>query len=291
MAKQSVSSLVIVLISAAAGLAFGWFAGEGSVMAGGVTAFFVCTLVALAVNWIAYVPAAIAQTEKYYDLTGSITYTAMILVALLLATELDLRAMVVAAMVLVWTGRLGLFLFRRISRDGHDSRFDKIKIHPIRFLVAWTMQALWGIFTASAAVAIITTSDPQPIGVFFWIGAALWLLGFVIETIADRQKSAFKQDPANKDEFISTGLWAWSQHPNYFGEIVLWLGIAVIAAPLLAGWSWLVLFSPVFVFLLLTRVSGIPMLDAKAEKRWGEREDFRHYRKTTPSLILLPPKG
>lgn len=291
MANKSAQSLVVVTVAAAAGLAFGWLAGANSVEWSGTSVFFVCTLVALAVNWIAFVPAAIAQTEKYYDLTGSITYTAMIATALLLASQLDLRAIVVAGMVLVWTGRLGLFLFKRISRDGHDSRFDKIKVNPARFLVAWTLQALWGIFTAAAAIAIITTSEPQPIDLFFWIGAALWLFGFVIEVVADRQKSTFKQDDANEGEFISTGLWAWSQHPNYFGEIVLWLGIAVMAIPLLEGWSWLVLISPVFVYILLTSVSGIPMLDAKAEKRWGMREDFRTYREQTPKLILLPPKG
>ncbi|ABC64382.1 DUF1295 domain-containing protein [Erythrobacter litoralis] len=291
MAGKSAKSLIVVAIAAAGGLAFGWFAGSDSVEWSGTSVFFLCTLVALAVNWIAFVPAAIAQTEKYYDLTGSITYTAMILTALALAAPHDARAWVVAAMVLVWTGRLGIFLFKRISKDGGDSRFDTIKVHPARFLVAWTLQALWGIFTAAAAIAIITTSDPAPLGAFFWLGAALWLFGFGIEVVADQQKRAFKHDDANEGEFIKSGLWAWSQHPNYFGEIVLWTGIAAMAVPLLSGWSWLVLISPIFVYILLTSVSGIPMLDRKAIKRWGEREDFIRYRKQTPKLIPLPPKS
>ncbi|GAA4049621.1 DUF1295 domain-containing protein [Parerythrobacter jejuensis] len=289
MAAKSIKSLGVVAVSAAAGLAFGWFAGADSVTVGTVTAFFICTLVAFAVNWVAFIPAAIAKTEKYYDLTGSITYVSMIAAALYMAGALDLRAIVVAAMVLIWTSRLGYFLFKRINRDGHDSRFDKIKIYPARFLVAWTMQALWGIFTAAAAIAIITTRDPEPIGAFFWIGAVLWSFGFAIEIVADHQKSVFKQDSKNDGEFIRTGLWAWSQHPNYFGEILLWTGITIMALPLLSGWSWLVLISPVFVYILLTAISGIPMLDEKAEKRWGEREDFRRYRANTPKLILLPP--
>jgi steroid 5-alpha reductase family enzyme len=288
---KSIKSLVTVFVAAAAGLVFGWLAGTDSLRVAGMTVFFLCTLVALAVNWLAFIPAAAAQTEKYYDLTGSITYTAMIITALVLASPHDIRALVVAGMVLVWTGRLGIFLFRRISDAGGDSRFDKIKTHPSRFLVAWTLQALWGIFTAAAAIAIITAKDPELIGAFFWIGASLWLIGFVIEIIADGQKSAFRKDKANDGEFISSGLWAWSQHPNYFGEILLWTGIAVMALPLLSGWSWLVLVSPVFVYVLLTGVSGIPMLDAKAEKRWGMRKDFRRYRAQTPKLILMPPKA
>lgn len=291
MTKKSLKSLMVVLISAITGLAFGWFAGANSVVTGGVSVFFLCTLAALLVNWAAFVPAAIARTEKYYDLTGAVTYTAMIVTALALSGPHDVRALVVAAMVLIWCFRLGSFLYKRINRDGHDSRFDKIKINPLRFLVAWTMQALWCIFTAAAAIAIITSTDPQPIGVLFWIGSAMWVAGFAIEVVADRQKSAFKQDPANDGQFISAGLWAWSQHPNYFGEILLWAGIAVVSLPLLSGWGYLALLSPVFVYLLLTMVSGIPMLDEKAEKRWGEDPDFRRYRKNTPKLILLPPAG
>jgi len=288
---RSLVSLMVVLVATAIGLAFAWFGGAGQQRFEGHSVLFICALIAFAVNWLAFVPSAIAQTEKFYDLVGSITYLSVIAAACYVSAPLDMRAMVVAAMVIIWALRLGSFLFARIGRDGHDSRFDKIKVNPARFLVAWTLQATWVLFTAAAAVTIIAAPERGQLEIFFWIGAAVWLIGFVIEVAADRQKGAFKSDAGNEGKFIDTGLWAWSQHPNYFGEIVLWLGIAIIAIPLLSGTAYLVLFSPVFVFLLLTKLSGIPMLDAKAKERWGDDPAYQQYRKKTSKLIPLPPSS
>ena len=119
----------------------------------------------------------------------------------------------------------------------------------------------------------------------------MWVIGFAIEVVADSQKRQFKKDPANRGKFIDTGLWAWSQHPNYFGEFTLWFGILVMAIPLLSGWSWLAVISPIFVYLLLTRVSGINLLDAIAKERWGDDAAYHAYRENTPVLVPRPPKG
>ena len=120
---------------------------------------------------------------------------------------------------------------------------------------------------------------------FAIVGALVWLIGFVIEVVADAQKSRFNADPANKGKFIRTGLWSRSRHPNYFGEIVLWIGIAIIAIPVLQGWQWVAMISPVFVTILLTRISGIPLLQKKAEAKWGGQADYEEYKKNTPVLI------
>jgi steroid 5-alpha reductase family enzyme len=117
------------------------------------------------------------------------------------------------------------------------------------------------------------------------IGFLAWVFGFVIENAADSQKSRFNADPNNKGRFIQTGLWSRSRHPNYFGEIVLWVGVAIIALPVLQGWQWVAIISPIFVILLLTRVSGIPLLEMKADEKWGGREDYEAYKKSTPVLI------
>jgi steroid 5-alpha reductase family enzyme len=117
------------------------------------------------------------------------------------------------------------------------------------------------------------------------VGFLIWVFGFAFEVIADSQKSRFKADPANEGKFINTGLWARSRHPNYFGEIVLWIGVAVIAFPVLQGWQLVTLISPVFVTLLLTRISGLPMLERRADETWGGQEDYEAYKGRTPVLI------
>lgn len=264
---------------------------DGSSRIGSIAVFAVCGILAYLINWAVYVPSNLAMTEKYYDLTGSATYITVTLVALVLSDGLDARAVIAGLMVIAWALRLGSFLFRRIRRDGKDGRFDTIKTDPLRFFMTWTLQGLWVLLTMAAALAIITGVEREPLGLVAILGIAVWGAGFVMEVVADRQKSEFKRDPANEGRFITSGLWAWSRHPNYFGEIVLWTGMAIMAVPVLSGWRWVTLISPVFVTLLLTRVSGIPMLEARAEKRWGDEKEYREYAENTPVLIPRPPQG
>jgi steroid 5-alpha reductase family enzyme len=113
----------------------------------------------------------------------------------------------------------------------------------------------------------------------------------LLEVISDQQKRTFRKNPENLDKFIVHGLWAWSRHPNYFGEILLWFGIAIIALPTLEGWRYITLISPLFVYLLLTRVSGLPMLESAANKKWGDNPKYLSYKKNTPLLVLRKPKN
>ncbi|MEL6530474.1 MAG: DUF1295 domain-containing protein [Pseudomonadota bacterium] len=283
-------SIIVVLVATAIAFGFGIFAGSNTVQVFGYPAFFLCAVIAMLVNWLAFLPAAAAKSDKFYDTTGAITYVTVTAFACWAAHtaggQLDTRSMVIAAMVVLWCIRLGSFLFIRIhAMGGTDSRFEKIKVNPARFLVAWTLQGLWVLFTASAALVAITTTERAPIDLFFWIGAAIWVFGFVWEVIADAQKSAFKNNPENKGKFINEGLWKLSRHPNYFGEITLWTGILIMAIPVLSGWSWLVVISPIFVTLLLTKVSGINLQNKQAQERWGGDPDYQEYRKSTPALI------
>lgn len=283
--RSVIGITVAVVIGALVALA----GSDGSAMVGGVAVFALCGMLAYAINWLVFVPSNIAGTEMYYDLTGSITYVTVTVVALALSGDLDARALIVGAMVLVWALRLGSFLFGRIRKDGKDGRFDEIKTDALRFFMAWTLQGLWVLLTAAAALAIITGTTREPLGVVGIVGIVVWLAGFAIEVTADRQKSAFKEDPTNEGRFIDVGLWAWSRHPNYFGEIVLWTGIAVIAVPVLSGWQWVTLISPVFVTILLTKVSGLPMLEKRADDRWGDEEGYQQYKAQTPVLVPRPP--
>ena len=290
MTKQHRISLVGIVASLVIGTLVVLAGSDGSATAGSLAVFAWCGIVAFALNWIVYVPSNAAQTEHYYDLTGSITYLTVTVLALVLSDDLDTRATIVAVMVMVWALRLGSFLFVRVKRDGRDGRFDEIKTDPLRFLMAWTVQGLWVLLTLACGLAVITSSTREPLEWVGVVGIAVWVVGFAIEVAADRQKSVFRRDPANAGRFITSGLWAWSRHPNYFGEIMHWTGIAVIAVPILSGWRWAALISPVFVVVLLTRVSGIPLLEARARKRWGDDAAFQAYTRDTPVLILRPPR-
>ena len=129
----------------------------------------------------------------------------------------------------------------------------------------------------------------RDLGVFALVGFLVWSLGFAIEVIADRQKSRFRADPRNVSKFINVGLWSWSRHPNYFGEIVLWIGVAFIALPTLNGWQLLTLISPILVIILLTQVSGIPLLETHADEMWGGQADYENYKARTSLLVPRPP--
>ena len=273
-----------VAVAAAVGFAGSW----GGPRLGAIPVFALCVALAFAINWLVWIPASLWRTESFYDLTGSVTFVAVTSLALVAAPGPDGEASVwrvtLAAMVVVWAVRLGSFLFVRVRRDGSDGRFDKIKVHPLAFLATWTLQALWVSMTAAAALAAITVADGLG-GVWAMLGVIVWLIGFAIEVVADTQKRRFRADPANAGRFISTGLWSRSRHPNYFGEILLWSGVALMAVPTLSGWRWVVLISPVFVWLLLTRVSGVPLLEARAAARFGDDPAYGAYVKHTPVLV------
>ncbi len=291
MSDQTRRSVIGIVASIVIGALVALAGSDGSRMAGSFSVFALCGLLAYVINWVVFVPSNLAKTEHYFDLTGSVTYLTVTTAALLLSGDLDARSVIVGLMVWVWALRLGSFLFRRVRRDGRDGRFDQIKVDPLRFFMTWTLQGLWVLLTLAAALAVITGEERRSLGWIASVGIVVWLAGFAVEVVADRQKSAFKRDPANEGRFISSGLWAWSRHPNYFGEIVLWTGIAIMALPVLSGWRWVALISPVFVTLLLTRVSGIPMLEARAQKRWGSEEEFQAYTEKTPVLVPRPPRS
>lgn len=279
------NSLIVFPILILIGLGIAWAGSHGGSLFMGIPLFALVVALAFLIQWLAFIPAYLRQTEKFYDITGSITYISIITLAVIFSPRIDARSIILWALVVVWAVRLGSFLFRRIQKAGKDDRFDELKPSFIRFLNVWTIQGLWVTFTAAAALVAITATNRNELDVFALVGLLVWIFGFAIEVIADSQKSRFSADPANKGKFIQTGLWSRSRHPNYFGEITLWVGVAIIALPVLQGWQWVALISPLFVTLLITRVSGVPLLEAKADKKWGGQADYEEYKKRTPVLI------
>ena len=291
MNKHQRLAFITVVLTIGLGLALTIALSDGSSKVGGVPAVVLCAGAAFAINWLAFVPSYLKRTEHYFDLVGSLTQLTLILVALVGSSDLDLRAIVVSVLVGVWAVRLGSFLFLRAKQAGGDGRFDTIKHHPGTFFSWWSLQALWVLVTGSCSLAVITSMERQSFGWFAGVGVALWGVGFLMEIVADRQKTQFRSESKNTSSFIHSGLWAWSRHPNYFGEILLRIGIAVVAIPLLSGWRWVALISPIFVFVLVTRISGIPILERRANERWGDDPIYREYLRSTPILLLRKPKA
>ena len=280
MDKQLRISLISLSLSTSLGFLLTLALSSGSTEINGMPILAICAILAYAINYVVFIPSFIARTEHYFDLAGSITTITLIVYALVASNERDARSFIVAVMVLIWAVRLGSFLFIRAKQTGGDSRFDSVKHRFIPFLSWWSLQGLWVLMNLAGALVILTTEKPESFGAFAVIGICLWVLGFAIEV-----------DNRNDGKFISTGLWAWSRHPNYFGEILLWIGIAVMGLPVLSGWRWAALISPVFVIVLLTKISGIPILERRANKKWSEDPSYAEYVKSTPVLILKPPSA
>jgi len=285
MKKTDRNSLIIFPILILIGLGVALAGSQGGASIAGIPLFALSVGLAFLIQWLVFIPAYWFQTEKFFDLTGGLTYISITVLALLASPTVDKRSLLLAGLVIIWAVRLGGFLFRRIQKAGKDDRFDELKPSFFRFLNVWTIQGLWVTFTVAAALVAITTTFRKELDLFAIIGFLVWVIGFGIEVVADAQKGRFSADPANKGKFIQTGLWSRSRHPNYFGEIMLWVGVAIIALPVLQGWQWVALISPVFVTLLLTRVSGVPLLEKKADTKWGGQEDYENYKKNTPVLI------
>lgn len=286
--KAVIFTLVALLLGTGIGLA----GSQGSAAWGELPLFAIAGIVIYLIHWLVFIPSYIFQTEHYFDLTGSITYLSSLVAVTILHPALDTRGLVLCLLIAIWAIRLGSFLFTRVKRAGSDSRFDLIKINFFRFLLTWTLSGTWVYVTMAAGLAAVTSAESVGFDAFFAAGLALWLAGFFFEVIADTQKTRFRADSANEGKFITSGLWSISRHPNYFGEIVLWIGIAVIAFPVLSGWQYITLISPVFVIFLLTRVSGINLLERAGKKRWGDDPDYQTYLDSTPALVpFIGKKG
>lgn len=285
MNEKSRKALISVPIAVGAGVLIAVAGSQGGSTMGGLPVFALGVAAAFVIQWLVFVPSYKAQTERFYDLTGALTYIAITVFLVLASPGVDARGLLLAAMVVLWAVRLGSYLFRRVMKHGKDDRFDDLKTDFARFLNTWTLQGLWVVLTAALAWVAITSDKKVGLDGFFWVGLLVWALGIALETVADVQKTRFKADPANEGRFINTGLWSRSRHPNYFGEITLWVGVAIIALPVLQGWQWVALVSPVFVALLLVRGSGVPPLEKKADRKWGGQPDYEAYKKDTPVLV------
>lgn len=255
-----------------------------------MTAILLSFAVALAVNGAFFAVAAVRKTDVVTDLSYSLTF-AVLAVVLLFTGAREPVQVVASLLVLVWAVRLGAYLFRRILRMKVDHRFDEMRDKPLRFARFWFLQAITVAIVMLPVSYLLDSNHPPDFGPWAIVGACVWLVGLVIEAVADAQKSAFRARDENRGRFVASGLWRYSRHPNYFGELLVWWGLFVYVVPVLHGAAFAVVAGPVFITLLLLFVSGIPLLERSADERYGSDPAYRDYKRRTSILVPLPPRN
>jgi steroid 5-alpha reductase family enzyme len=254
-----------------------------------MNAILLSFLISLVVNAVFFAIAAIRRTDVVTDLSYSLSF-ALLAIALPSLGAREPAQLVAALLVLIWAVRLGGYLLTRILRIKVDHRFDEMRDRPLRFARFWLLQAI------SVAVIMLPVSyllgrdSASDFGVWAIVGVAIWFIGLAIESAADAQKSSFKGKEENRERFITSGLWRYSRHPNYFGEMLVWWGLFLYAVPFLHGAAFAVVIGPVFITLLLLFVSGIPLLERGAEAKYGDDLAYREYKRRTSILVPLPPR-
>jgi steroid 5-alpha reductase family enzyme len=252
-------------------------------------AILVSFVVALAVNAAFFAIAATRRTDVVTDLSYSLSFAVLAIVLPFLGAHEPIQ-LAASLLVLVWAARLGVYLFRRILRIKVDHRFDGMRDNPLRFARFWLLQAV-SVAVIMLPVSYLLGRDTAPgFGLWALAGATIWAVGLVIESLADAQKSAFKARDENRGRFISSGLWRYSRHPNYFGEMLVWWGLFVYSVPFLGGAAFAVVIGPLFITLLLLFVSGIPLLERTADEKYGDDPAYREYKRATSILVPLPPR-
>ena len=284
MIKNLLLSLIIIVFA----FVLTTLVDENSISYGSLSLFLLCTIIIFFLQWIVFIPSYFLSTEHFFDLTGSVTFITVSILAFLMNDSKNLRQFIVLVLIMIWALRLGSFLFLRIRKAGEDSRFTIIKKDFLVFFLTWNLQGLWVLFTLFGALTILTSNNNQNFGILDIIGILIWIIGFVIEVVSDRQKSEFKSHESNDGKFIQSGLWKYSRHPNYFGEILIWTGIAIIGISVYSGFGWLGVISPFFVFVMLNYISGVRLLEKQAEERWGGNDLYQSYKSKTP--VLFPYK-
>lgn len=247
----------------------------------------------LIINGLFFICAALLKTDVFTDITYALSFTVLSVVLYAFYQPTSCVSLLVLASVLLWAFRLGGYLFVRILRIKVDHRFDDRRNSVIAFGSFWLLQAIT-VWLVMLPIFGITSNDARasqvPLVSIIAFGV-LWLVGFVIQFIADSQKFIFKSKAENKDRFMNEGIWKYSRHPNYFGEIVMWWALALQGIFIYQGFQWLYFIGPVFISLMLIFVSGIPLLAKSAEAKWGTDPAYREYRAQTSLLIPLPPRN
>ena len=225
------------------------------------------------------------QSDKVTDLTYAVSFIVGSVLVMVVSGHYSLGNIVLVGMIGIWGLRLAGYLFRRIQQMGHDHRFDDMRPSPVRLGGFWTLQTITIWIVLLPTSLFIAAAGTESLSALQYIGIVLWFFGFVMETVADAQKTSFKSSPGNKGRFVRTGLWTSLRHPNYTGEILVWIGLFLFTIPALSGIQFAAVVSPIWIAFLLIFVSGIPLLEKSWEKRYGGDPEWEAYKKRSDRLL------
>jgi steroid 5-alpha reductase family enzyme len=257
---------------------------------GTMNIYVLALFISLGINFLFFLLANALKTDKFTDFTYGLTFTALAFLFLFKNQTFYRYQLLLMVMVVLWSIRLITYLLIRILKIKKDSRFNKIRENPLKFLQFWVFQGLTVWIVMLPSIFLLNIKEPKPLNTIMVSGIIIWAFGLLIETISDWQKFGFKNNPKNKNLWIQSGLWKYSRHPNYFGEMLVWWGIFIFALPFLQGLSWLTIFSPIFITYILIFVSGIPLLEKRYDKKYADNKKYQEYKKKTSTLIPLSQK-
>lgn len=252
------------------------------------TVFFYL-LIVLGINMTLFLVAYSFKSDKLTDISYALSFLALDVAIIFNTKRVHTYGFILFLMVALWAVRIGGFLLIRVLHVGKDRRFDDMRGSFTRFGKFWLGQAL------TAWIMMLPVAFAQykggKITILALVGLAVWALGVLIEATADYQKYIFKLSPANKNQWIQSGLWKYARHPNYLGEILTWVGIYVYCVGALsAAEKILGLSSPGLIAVLLLFVSGVPLLEKSADKRWGTLPEYQAYKTKTRLLVPIPAR-
>jgi steroid 5-alpha reductase family enzyme len=247
-------------------------------------------LISFAIQTFFFFFASLFKTDKLTDLSYGLSFIALAWYLLSRLDNPELHQIILTLMITLWGVRIVSYLFIRILKMGKDTRFDQLRNNVLEFAKFWILQALSVWIIMLPTIFVLTTTSDRGCNIITFIGLMIFLFGLVIETVADWQKFVFKNKKSNRDKLITDGIWKYSRHPNYFGEMTLWWGIFIFSTNFMTkDDSWLVV-GPLFISFLLMFVSGIPLLEKKYDVKYKKNKKYRDYRKKTSLLIPLPPQ-
>ncbi|XP_071502326.1 uncharacterized protein [Diadema antillarum] len=251
-----------------------------------------CGFVTIGMQLSFFVIAATCKFDKVTDFAGGTNFVVLAVLTFFLARTYGVRQIVATVLVVLWGIRLSGYLLYRIIKIGEDKRFDERRENCLRFAIFWIFQAVW-VFTVSLPVIFINApknDEDLQFEALDYVGTVLFALGLLIEAVADQQKFNFRNNPENRGKWCQVGLWSWSRHPNYFGEIMLWWGMFIMSCSVLTGPEWAAVVSPLFITTILLFLSGIPLLEESSDKKYGELDSYQVYKQSVSPLFLIWPR-